>query len=477
MTITKVLIANRGEIASRIIATCTARGVQTVAIYCTEDAQSPYVFAASEHHALSKSGSAAYLDTREIIDIAVRCGVSAIHPGYGFLAENAAFARAVIDAGLTWIGPAPETIDAMGCKASAREVMQAAGVPVLAGKTIDGDADEIAALTGYPLLLKAALGGGGKAMRKVEGPEELATALATVTREAKALFSSTTIIAEKYLENARHVEVQIAGDGQQYVHLYERECSIQRRHQKVIEEAPCSFISQGCKDKLYEYALLATRAVHYRSVGTVEFLVTANEQIYFLEMNTRLQVEHPVTEMVTGIDLVGLQLDIAQGTLPLSQEDISLRGHAIEVRINAENHNFMPSTGTIALLNLPEGPFVRLDHNLCEGVVVTPYFDPMLAKLICYGQTRGQAMQNLQAALQQFAIAGIESNIDLLAQIISTKEFTLGAYHTKWLEDTTFTPAALDTETILAIAQATKTPQRAAQSNTITTWKREAWQR
>ena len=471
MTITKVLIAGRGEVASRIISTCRARGLATVAIYCKEDAQLPYVFDASQHRELAGKNSAAYLDAQEIINIAVDCGADAIHPGYGFLSENADFARGVIDAGLTWIGPRPETIEAMGCKSNARELMQKAGVPVLAGTTIDNDAQEIARQIGYPLLLKAALGGGGKAMRKVETPGELQGALATVTREAQALFASSTIVAEKFVENARHVEVQIAGDGSNFVHLYERECSIQRRHQKVVEEAPCAFISQACKNKLYEYALLAAKAVQYQSVGTVEFLVTGQEEIYFLEVNTRLQVEHPVTEMVTGIDLVSLQLDIAQGSMPCTQSDISCRGHAIEARINAENQNFMPSTGTIALLNLPEGPFVRLDHNLQEGMKVTPFFDPMLAKLICYGTTRTQATQNLRAALQQFAIAGIESNIELLEQIVSSEDFKTGAFHTKWLESTQLELQARE-PLLICIARAAKTPKAGA--HTISSWKREA---
>lgn len=441
----KVLIANRSEIARRIQATCHARNLKTVAVFDQYDAASAYVASAHQVYQLSGSGFSAYQAQEELIDIALHSGVDAIHPGYGFLAENALFAQKVIDAGLTWIGPSPDVIACMGNKHEARQLAQQAAVPVIPAtiiKNIQADAWEqalaAAHVIGFPVMLKDPLGGGGKGMRRVEHEHEFAAAWQRVCSEAKKLTGGDQILIEKYLERVRHIEIQIAGDGQDWIHLYERECSLQRRHQKIVEEAPTRFVSIATVEQMYAAALRLAQQVGYTSVGTVEFVVTPDEQFYFLEMNTRLQVEHSITELTTGIDLVNLQLDIAQtGKLSLTQADVVRRGHALECRIYAENpeQNFMPATGTIYHLALPSLPFGRLDHDLYQGLEITPFFDPMIAKLSTFGKTREQVVALMEAALHEFIIDGVTTNINFLKVLLQENFFVKGTFHTQLLSD------------------------------------------
>jgi len=464
-----ILIANRSEIALRVQATCHALGIATIAIYAPEDQFASYVYNAHKAFKLSKNGFAAYLDQEEIIAIARQSGADAIHPGYGFLSENSSFAQKVIDAGLVWVGPSPQCITLMGDKSTARDIMQQAGVPIVPGITIDlskkiinpgrtlrdagllrasatsedikKDAKEQAATIGYPVILKDPKSGGGKAMRRIDKPEEFDRSWDIVVSEAQKLTGSTTLVLEKYIMQGRHIEVQVAGDGNNIIHLYERECSIQRRHQKIIEEAPCSFLSAQTREKMYDAALQAARTVDYNNIGTVEFIVTPDQQFYFLEMNTRLQVEHSVTELTTGIDLVALQIEVAQtGRLSLMQANISQHAHAIQCRIYAENpaQRFAPSTGTITHLSFPRNPFARIDHDLGDGSVITPFFDPMIAKITTWGVDRNQAINNMLASLGQTNIQGITTNITFLSNILTSKEFIAGAIHTQLLGDKTY---------------------------------------
>ena len=369
-TIKKILIANRSEIAARVQATCTALDIQTVVAYTPEDAHASYVYQATQALELPNSGDRGYRDQDALMAIARKTGVDAVHPGYGFLAEDESFAKRVQEEGLIWIGPDPACIEIMGDKKRARSLMQDVGVPVIPGKSFDSSdnssleqalsfVDQI----GYPIILKCANGGGGKAMRSVKSAELFSRAWEQVVSESKRFFSSSTILVETFIERGRHIEVQVMGDGKDVIHLYERECSVQRRHQKIIEEAPCPSVSQSTLEKLYTAAISAAKTVRYNNVGTVEFLVTPDERFYFLEMNTRLQVEHAVTEAITGIDLVASQIEIARTSkLPFKQEEITKQGHAIQCRIYAENPScdFAPSVGTLSLVHIPHGPFVRL---------------------------------------------------------------------------------------------------------------------
>ena len=365
----KILICNRSEIALRIQATCKSLGIKTVAIYAPEDAQASYVYEADESYPLSLHGFQAYLNQEEIISIAHKASVEALHPGYGFLSESPSFAKKVIAAGITWIGPMPDTMVLTGDKAQARALMRMINVPINQGaefKPVSFDlasAKDCAQKLGYPVIIKDSLGGGGKAMRRVDRDIDFDSAWHAVLSEGKRLGFCGNIIVEKYLGNARHIEIQIAGDGKNYIHFFERECSVQRKHQKIIEEAPCRFISQTTLKKMYETALAIAQAVKYTNIGTIEFLVTDTEEFYFLEINARLQVEHSVTELITGFDLIALQLSIAYNKiLPWTQEEISHSGHALECRIYAEDpaNNFMPSVGIIQYLKVPRGPFVRV---------------------------------------------------------------------------------------------------------------------
>lgn len=440
LPIKKILIANRSEVVPRINSTCSAMGIKTVAIYTKNDVLAPFPFETDEAYQLPGEGINGYMDGKAIIDIACTTGTDAIHPGYGFLSESSTFAQNVIDAGITWIGPKPSCIELMGNKIHARTHMKKTGIPVIPGiHCSDLDKNKAKQSThkmGYPIIIKAACGGGGKAMRIVTSPHNFDSAWEGVIRESKALFKSTDIFIEKYITQGRHIEIQIASDGNNVIHLFERECTLQRRHQKVIEETPCTFVSQTTLEKMYNAACIATQSLNYDSIGTIEFMVTPDENFYFLEMNTRLQVEHPITELTTGIDLVALQIELAQTKkLSLAQKDISRKGHAIECRILAEDpkNNFIPSSGTIQHLQIPDGPFTRHDHSLEAGIDISPFFDSMLSKLITYGQTREQSRKHMIQALRKFSVAGIITNISFLQSILESKEFNNGTFDTQWL--------------------------------------------
>jgi len=446
--ITKLLIANRGEIAARIIRSAHALGVGTVAVYSDPDAAAPYVTLADEAVRLPGAAPAdTYLRGDLIIAAAAATGADAVHPGYGFLSEDAAFARACADAGLIFVGPAPETIEAMGDKIRAKAIMADAGVPVLPSATVSDATDLTAAgsAVGYPLLVKAAFGGGGRGMRLVAGPAELAEAVASARSEAASAFGDGTVFLERFAADPRHVEVQIVGDVHgDVVHLLERECSIQRRYQKIVEECPSPAVDDDLRDALTGAAVAAGWAIGYTGAGTVEFVLDRDGGFYFLEMNTRLQVEHPVTEEVTGLDLVELQLRIAEGEpLPPQVRAARISGHAIEVRLYAEDvaAGFVPATGTLHRFTVPAAPGIRVDTGFRDGSVVSPHYDAMLAKVIAHGRTRGDAGRRLARALQQAEIHGLTTNRDLLIAILREPEFLAGGTDTGYL--TRHEPAAL----------------------------------
>ena len=439
----KVLIANRGEIALRVIRACHELGIRTVAVYSDADARAPHVRAADEAMHIGPPPSAeSYLRGERIIEAALASGAEAIHPGYGFLSEREWFSRAVRDAGLVFVGPPPEAIAAMGSKTAARQLAIKAGVPVVPGTTEalrdEAEAREIAHRFGYPVLLKAAAGGGGKGMRVVREESALASSLATARREAKAAFGDDAVYVEKYIVGPRHVEIQVLGDMHgTMLSLNERECSVQRRHQKMIEEAPSVAVTPELRQRMGETAVRAASAAGYVNAGTCEFLLDANGEFYFLEMNTRLQVEHPVTELVTGIDLVQWQLRVAAGErLPFQQRDIVPRGWAIECRITSEDpaNGFLPSTGRITHLHLPSGPGIRWDGGIETGSEVTLYYDPMLAKLIVFAPTRELAIQRMHRALTELTIEGIETSRDFHLKVMEDDEFRRGAIEIQWLE-------------------------------------------
>jgi propionyl-CoA carboxylase alpha chain len=456
--ITKLLIANRGEIAARVIRSAHALGIATVAVYSDPDADAPYVTQAGEAVRLPGAAPAdTYLRGDLIVAAAAATGADAVHPGYGFLSENAAFARACADAGLIFVGPAAETIAAMGDKVKAKAIMAAAGVPVLPSATITaegtgdlddaaaGDLDAAAAGVGFPLLVKAAFGGGGRGMRLVTDPAELAEAVSTARREAASAFGDGTVFLERYVTDPRHVEVQILGDAAgTVVHVFERECSIQRRYQKIVEECPSPAVGEDLRDALIAAAEAAGQAVGYTGAGTVEFVLDRGGFFYFLEMNTRLQVEHPVTEEVTGLDLVELQLRIAEGEpLPQRVRDARIGGHAIEVRLYAEDvaAGFVPATGPLHRFTIPPAPGIRVDTGFRDGSVVSPHYDAMLAKVIAHGRTRADAARRLARALGQAEIHGVTTNRDLLTAILREPEFLAGGTDTGYL--TRHEPAAL----------------------------------
>jgi acetyl-CoA carboxylase biotin carboxylase subunit len=439
----KVLIANRGEIALRVIRACQELGIKTVAVYSEADVRAPHVREADEAVLIGPPPSSeSYLCGDKIIAAAKLTGADAIHPGYGFLSEREWFARAVRDAGIVWIGPPAEAIAAMGSKTAARTLAVANGVPVVPGTTEPlADAKEAAKAAkkfGYPVLLKAAAGGGGKGMRVVTSPDELSSALEAAKREAKNAFGDDAVYLEKFVDRPRHVEIQILADSHGTVlSLGERECSVQRRHQKMIEEAPSVAVSPELRKKMGETAARTARAAGYVNAGTCEFLLTANGDFYFLEMNTRLQVEHPVTELVTGIDLVQWQIRIASGEkLPFRQEDITPRGWAMECRITSEDasNNFLPSTGRIDYLHLPSGPGVRWDGGIEAGSEVARYYDPMLAKLIVWGADREQAVTRMRRALVDLIILGVETSRDFHIRMMDDDEFRRGDIDIQWLE-------------------------------------------
>ena len=440
--IRKVLIANRGEIAVRIIRACKELGLKTVAIYSEIDKDAMHTELADEAICVGTSKSKdSYLNESNIISAAVVTGCNAIHPGFGFLSEKASFASICEECNIKFIGPSSETISIMGNKSVAREIMKNANVPVIPGsegiiETID-DARIEAKKIGYPIMIKASLGGGGKGIRIVSNENELENAFFTAKSEAKNNFGDDSVYMEKFIENPRHIEFQILGDNfGNIIHLGERDCTIQRRNQKVLEEAPSYILNDELRSKMGNAAINAAKAVNYINAGTIEFLLDKHGNFYFMEMNTRIQVEHPVTEMITTIDIVKEQIKIANGDeLKISQDDIKLKGHAIECRINAENPNksFAPCPGKIKFLNLPGGNGIRVDTAVYNGYTIPPTYDSMIAKLISYGKTREEAISKMIRALSEFVIEGIESNIDFQIDILNNEIFRLGTFDTSFI--------------------------------------------
>lgn len=445
MTISKVLIANRGEIACRILRACREAGLATVAIYAQNDTGTIFTELADEAFLLEGDSIATtYLDQSQILEIAKISGADAIHPGFGFLSERADFAQAVIDAGIQWVGPSPEAISKMGDKMTARITMRNAGVPVIPGEEIEETEEQAAILAieqashrvGYPLLLKASSGGGGKGMRSVDDPSQLESAALGARREAIAAFGDGRVYVERLLTGSKHVEIQVLADRQgRTIHLAERECSVQRRHQKVFEEAPCATMTPEIREAMGQAAVAAAKAVNYEGAGTVEFLLAPNGEFFFLEMNTRIQVEHPVTEMITGVDIVREQLRIAAGE-PMSCPELSIRGHAIEVRLYAEDaqNNFLPAIGPLSIFKAPEGPGIRLDTGVRQGDEVTPNYDPMLAKLIVWAPNRTEALEKMRRALDEFVVLGCTTNIRFLRELCDQQEVIDGTTDTTTID-------------------------------------------
>ena len=445
----KILIANRGEIACRVIRTCRRLAIRTVAVHSSIDAHALHVEEADEAYLIGGPRPAeSYLRGERIIEVAKSCGAQAIHPGYGFLSENEDFARAVEAAGLVFIGPTPEAIEKMGLKDRAKAIMEKAGVPVVPGYHGESQEDRLlsskAQMIGYPLLIKAVAGGGGKGMRLVTREDEFAPQLAAARREAKNAFGDERVLLERFVQGPHHIEFQVFGDTHgHYVHLFERECSIQRRHQKVLEETPSPFLDDAMRQAMGDAAVAAARAIGYRGAGTIEFIAGADRKFFFMEMNTRLQVEHPITEMITGEDLVEWQLRVAAGEeLPLRQNEIATGGHSIEVRLCAENpaNDFLPETGRIEVLRspmregVPEGEEdIRLDTGVREGDEVSVYYDPMIAKLIVWGDDRNEAARRMQSALAHTALMGVKTNLAFLERVVRHPAFLAGETDTGFI--------------------------------------------
>lgn len=440
--IRKLLIANRGEIAVRIIRACREMGIETVAVYSQADQESLHAQLADEAICIGPGPSGeSYLNMERIMSAAMVSGADAIHPGFGFLSENAKFAAFCEQCGITFVGPNSQVIQKLGNKQIARNTMAAAGVPVIPGTdhpVMDAKAGEKeAGRIGYPVIIKAALGGGGKGMRTAYAPEEFCLAFQTAQKEAKMAFGDETMYIEHYVEHPRHIEFQILADGfGNVIHLGERDCSIQRNHQKMIEESPSAAVSPALRKKMGKAAVKAAKAADYVNAGTIEFLLEKDEKFYFMEMNTRIQVEHPVTEWVTGIDLVKEQIRIASGlSLAMTQKDVSISGHAIECRINAENpkENFRPCPGTITELHLPGGQGIRVDTDIYPGYTIPPYYDSMVAKLIVHGENREEAIAKMQSALGEVIIEGIDTNVDYQFDIINTPDYQSGNFDIEFL--------------------------------------------
>lgn len=464
----KILIANRGEIACRVMRACREMRIATVAVYSDADRDSMHVRMADEAYNVGPAPSSqSYLRWEKILEVAKESGAEAIHPGYGFLSENAEFVRKVKESGLTFIGPSPEAMEAMGGKMSARRIAIAAGVPVVPGTTEPlqsyDDAKDTAASFGYPIMLKASAGGGGKGMRLVLDESELKSALESSQSEARSSFGDDAVYIEKAIVRPRHIEIQVFSDTHgNHVHLGERECSIQRRHQKVIEECPSPINSAELREKMGECAVMVAKAVDYVGAGTVEFLVSdLDKSFYFLEMNTRLQVEHPVTELVTGIDLVREQIGVAWGEkLSFTQSDVRMNGHAIECRVYAEDpdNNFLPSPGKITRLQVPQGPGVRDDGGVYEGSEVSIYYDPMISKFAVYGKDRAEAIDRMRRALAEYEIGGIKTTLPFFREVLEDEEFVAGHIDTgfiaSWQERRKTVDVERDTADIALIAAA-----------------------
>jgi len=439
----KILIANRGEIAVRIIKACKELDIKTAAIYSDADISSLHTRLADESYCVGSSiASESYLNKKKIITLAKEIGADAIHPGYGFFSENASFIEEVEKSGITFIGPSSKSVSMMGSKTAARCLMKKNGVPIVPG-SIEGikdlnDGYKVAEKISYPILLKASAGGGGKGMRRVNSKEEFESAFESTRREALKAFANDDVYIEKFIENPKHIEVQIIADKHgNYLHVFERECSIQRRHQKVIEEAPSSFIDNLTRKKLTDAALNAAKACNYYNAGTIEFLMDSNKEFYFLEMNTRIQVEHPVTELISGIDLVREQISVAAGNkISFTQDELRINGYALECRIYAEDpsNNFMPSTGKITNYIEPNGPGVRVDSGFTGGSEISIHYDPMIAKLICWDKDRKATNNRMQRALNEYKISGIVTNISFLKNILQTEIFKEGKYDIHFID-------------------------------------------
>jgi len=438
----KVLVANRGEIAVRVIRACRELGLACAAVFSTADEHALHVRLADEAVCIGPPHAReSYLNAAAIVEAARKAGADAVHPGYGFLAENAPFATACRDAGLVWVGPSPEAIEAMGDKARARQLAAGSGAPTIPGS--DGTASfeealEVAGTIGYPVLIKAAAGGGGRGIRAARDETELAELVTQAATEAEAAFGDSSLYLEKLLVDARHVEVQVLGDSHgKLIHLFERECSLQRRRQKLLEESPSPALDPETRTAMTDAALRIAKAVSYENAGTIEFLLDGNGDFYFIEMNTRIQVEHPVTEMVTGVDLVKEQLRVAAGEpLSIAQEDVELDGAAIEVRINAEDPEraFIPSPGEITGLALPGGPGVRVDTAAFAGYDVPPFYDSLVAKLICWGRDRDEAVARTRRALEEFVVEGIKTTVPFHLELLDDPSVLAGDYHVEFLE-------------------------------------------
>lgn len=441
--IKKILVANRGEIAIRVMRTCRELDIDTVAVYSEADRTSLHVRYASEAYYIGKAQSSeSYLNIDKIIDVAKSCGADAIHPGYGFLSENAEFAKRCTNEGITFIGPTPEVIITMGDKIQAREAMTKAGIPVVPGTknkiTSEEEIHEVIKEIGLPIMIKASAGGGGKGMRLIEKESEVTSAVRAARSEALSSFGDDSVYIEKYITSPHHIEFQILADQHgNVVHLFERECSVQRRHQKMIEETPSPLMTQELRDEMGKCAIDAAKAVNYVGAGTIEFLVDNDLNYYFLEMNTRLQVEHPITERVTGIDLVKQQIRAAEGfKLDFEQEDLVQKGHAIECRIYAEDpdNNFIPSAGKIYKISEPLGLGVRTDGYVYEGYEIPIYYDSMISKLIVWGKTRDEAIRRMRRALYEYKITGVKTSIKIMERVMNNKNFIDGNYDTHFIE-------------------------------------------
>ncbi len=490
--IRKLLVANRGEIALRVMRSAREMGIKTVAVYSEIDRQALHVRFADEAVAIGPPPSSqSYLVMEKIIGAAKTTGADAIHPGYGFLSENEDFARKVREAGLIFIGPSPESIELMGSKLAAKAAAAKFGVPLVPGTaepiTDVAEARRIAKEIGYPVLIKASAGGGGKGMRIVQNDGEFIEQMERAVSEATSAFGDGSVFIEKYVTQPRHIEFQIFGDQHgNVVHLFERECSIQRRHQKVIEEAPSSVLTPQLRKRMGEAAVNVAKAANYFNAGTVEFIMDGNLNFYFLEMNTRLQVEHPVTEQITGLDLVKLQLKIAEGErLPFKQEDLSIHGHAVEVRVYAEDptNNFLPDIGTLSTYRRPQGHGIRVDDGFEQGMSIPFYYDPMIAKMICHAETREQAIAKTIRAIDEYDITGVQTTLGFCRFVLQHPAFTTGKFDTKFVEQH-FTPDVLnrsgDSDEVMVAAAlaaianqpASKKPSPTSKTRAASQWKK-----